>query len=86
VSQVSPNSAQRGQQVTVTVSGSGFQSGATANFGDRVVVQSVTFVNSGSLQVRLRVQTQATTGSRDVIITNPDGSSGKLPGGFTVNP
>ena len=86
VSGISPNAAQRGQQLPVTVSGSGFQSGATANFGDRVIVQSVTFGNSGSLQVRLRVQTQAATGPRDVIITNPDGSSAKLPGGFTVNP
>ena len=81
-----PNAAQRGQQLPVTVSGSGFQSGATANFGDRVIVQSVTFGNSGSLQVRLRIQAQATTGPRDVIITNPDGSSAKLPGGFTINP
>jgi trimeric autotransporter adhesin len=69
----------------VQVTGSNFQNGATASFGDRVTIQSVTFVSATQLTVRIKVSPQAASGARTVAITNPDGQSGSLPGCFTVN-
>jgi uncharacterized repeat protein (TIGR01451 family) len=85
VSSCSPPSGSRGQQLTVQVSGSNFPSGATVSFGDRVTIQSVTFVSATQLTVRIKVNPQAASGARTVAITNPDGQSGGFPGCFTVN-
>ncbi|MBI2461439.1 MAG: hypothetical protein HYV61_08155, partial [Candidatus Rokubacteria bacterium] len=75
----------RGAQLIVTVSGSGFQAGATANFGERVMVQGVTFVSSSQLDVRIKIHPKATPGPRDVTVTNPDGLSGTKASCFAVN-
>lgn len=80
-----PSSGNRGSQLTVAVSGSGFQNGANANFGDQVMVQSVTFVSSGQLDVRIKIHPKANPGSRNVTITNPDGQSATGTACFTVN-
>ena len=81
----SPSSGSPNQQLTVQVTGSNFQSGATVSFGQRVMVQSVTFVSSSRLDVQVKVHPQAATGSRDVTVTNPDGQSGTKAGCFTVS-
>jgi hypothetical protein len=85
VTACSPPNGSRNQQLTVTVSGTGFQNGATVNFGDRVAVQSVTFGGATSLSVRVKVNPQAVPGPRTVTVTNPDAQSGALAGCFTVN-
>jgi hypothetical protein len=69
----------------VRITGSGFQPGATADFGSRVVIRRVSFVSATALDVQIKVQQQASAGARDVRVTNPDGSSAVLLGGFTVN-
>ena len=80
-----PNNGNPGDRLTVAVTGSNFQDGATADFGERVTVQNVTFVDSDQLDVRIKVHPRATSGSRDVTVTNPDGKSGTGAGCFTVN-
>jgi uncharacterized repeat protein (TIGR01451 family) len=85
VSACNPSSGNRNQQLTVQVTGSNFQSGATANFGTRVMIQSVTFVSATQVNVSIKVHPQAALGPRTVTITNPDGQSGGLAGCFTVN-
>jgi hypothetical protein len=72
-------------QVRDAVTGSNFQNGATASFGDRVAIQSMTFVSATQLTVRIKVNPQAGAGARTVTITNPDGQGGSLPGCFAVN-
>ena len=79
----SPNNGNPNQRLTVTVTGSNFVSGATVSFGSRISVQDVTFVNSGQLDVLIKIQKRA-AGSRDVTVTNPDGESGAA-GCFSVN-
>ncbi len=81
----SPNSGSLNQRLPVTVSGTGFQDGATVDFGARVAVQSVTFVDATELTVRIKIQRRATTGPRDVTVINPDGGSGIGVGCFQVN-
>jgi hypothetical protein len=85
VESVDPNYGSPGQRLTVKVLGANFQQGATASFGEGIAVQKVTFVNSAQLDVTIKIQRRAALGSRDVTVTNPDGSSGALDGGFLVD-
>ena len=84
VTAVIPSSASPKARIMVTVSGANFQDGATADFGEGVAVQSVTFVSATELGVQIRVHNLAVAGTRDVTVTNPDGQSGTLAAGFTV--
>ena len=68
----------------VAVTGSGFQSGATVDFGSRIAVQNVAFVNSSELTVGIKIHRRA-SGSRDVTVSNPDGNSATGLDCFTVN-
>jgi len=81
---VHPNSARRGDRLTVTIFGANFQNGAIADFGERVIVRGVTFISPDELRVQIRVHNLAGIGPRDVTVTNPDGQSGALTGGFTI--
>jgi len=85
VSACNPNIGSRNQQLLVQVTGSNFQSGATVSFGSQVMVQGITFVNSGQLNVQVKVHPKAATGLRTVTVTNTDGQSGSNAGCFTVN-
>ncbi len=85
IDSISPNSASPGDRLTVTISGSNFQDGATVDFGERIMVQNVTFIDSGHLEVQIKVHPKATQGPRDVTVTNPDGQSDTEAGGFTVS-
>lgn len=85
VSACNPDKGSPNDQLIVTVSGSGFQNGATADFGDRVMVQSVTFASSTALEVAIKVHPRATSGFRTVTVTNPDGQTGSLDTCFVVN-
>jgi hypothetical protein len=57
------------------ITGSGFQNGATVDFGSRIVVQSVVYNSPEQLTVLIKIHRRASTGSRDVTVTNPDSSS-----------
>ncbi len=74
-----------GDRLLVAVTGSNFQDGATADFGDGIVVQNVTFDDSELLNVQIKVHKRAASGPRDVTVTNPDGKSGTQADCFTVN-
>ncbi|MFB3111518.1 MAG: PKD domain-containing protein, partial [Gemmatimonadales bacterium] len=81
----SPASGNPNQRLTVTVTGTGFQDGATVDFGDRIAVQGVTVNGLTELAVRIKVHRQATSGGRNVTVTNPDGVSGNMATCFAVN-
>jgi hypothetical protein len=69
----------------VTINGSGFVSGATAAFIDltgSVSLTSVTFVNAGQLTA---VTPAHAAGAMNVVVFNPDSSTGTLPNGFTYS-
>ncbi|MCH8086490.1 MAG: hypothetical protein IIC81_01420 [Chloroflexi bacterium] len=85
VTGVDPNNGNTRDQFVVQVSGSGFQSGATVDFGQRVKVQNVTFVSATQLDVQIKVHPKASSGSRTVTVTNPDNSSASCTDCFTVN-
>ena len=83
-----PAYGNRGDRLTVAVTGSNFQDGATVDFGGNgIIVQSVSFAGPSQLNVKINIQRKAATGSRDVTVTNPDGQSGtNKEVVFTVNP
>jgi hypothetical protein len=68
----------------VTIFGANFKDRPSVDFGERIVVQQVTFVSASQLEVRIMVHNLAEPGPRDVTVTNPDGQSATLPDGFTV--
>ncbi len=82
----SPVNGGPNDRITVVVTGTGFQDGATADFGTRVAVQGVTFINATQLDVRIKIHRQASPGPRNVTVTNPDGGFDTLATCFTVNP
>jgi hypothetical protein len=63
---------------SVTIRGSGFESGATVTIGGTAV--SVTFVDSSTLQV---TTPSGSAGGAQVSVENPDGTSYSLGAGFT---
>ena len=84
VAACAPNRGSGNERLTVVVSGTNFQSGATVDFGQRVTVQSLTFVSPTELRVQVKVHRRAAVGPRDVTVTNPDGLTGTSIGCFAV--
>ena len=87
VSSVSPSS--RGQGATdqdITINGLNFAMGATVSFsGTGITVNDVTFVSTTELTANITISGTATTGARNVTVTNTDAQSGTCTGCFTVN-
>src|SRR5688572_12891478 len=72
-----PNSSPSDVATTVVVKGAGFTSGATVSIGGAAT--QVTFRNSSQIVATIPAHP---VGVVDVIVTNPDGRSGSLTGGF----
>jgi hypothetical protein len=87
VTSANPGSRAQGSGAqTVTITGSHFASGASTTFsGTGVSVNSTTFKSSTELTVAITVASGATTGARNVTVTNPDAGSATGTGVFTVN-
>ena len=64
--------------MVVTIKGSGFESGATVTLDG--VATNATVNNSGQIVTEPPAHS---AGRVDVVVTNPDGKSGRLTGGFT---
>ncbi len=82
ISQVNPNNGRLSGGNTITITGSQFVSGATVKINN--IDTSVTFISAAEL--RTATPASASTGSKDVLVTNPDGGFSSPPGGFTYNP
>ena len=85
VTLINPSSHSRDNVVfTVTISGTGFRSGATVTVsGTRITVGTVTVNSETQITTTFRIATNAATGSRTVTVTNTDGQSDTIT--FTVN-
>lgn len=78
IGHLNPATGSAAGSTTVTIRGSGFESGATVAVGGNP--SSVTFVDGETLQI---VTPPGTTGGARVTIQNPDGTSYSLDAGFT---
>lgn len=80
ITQVSPIAAALVGGIEITITGTGFQSGAQVFFGNSQS-PSVTFVSTTTLRAVLPAASQ--TGSVNVTVVNPNGSTATRSGGFT---
>jgi len=87
VSATNPSSVGQGAtNVEVYVTGSDFVSGANVSFsGTGITISSTVVQDAFTIRVTLSVSESATTGARDVTVTNPDSGKETLSGGFTIN-
>lgn len=92
IESLSPNSAQAGSTATLTITGTGFQSGAIVSFeggqGLPQQVLGVQVVDAATIIVTLNAQNDGSAGPQvwDVRVTNPDNSFFILENAFTVSP
>jgi len=90
VDSIAPDTVQAGATIEVTITGSGFQAGATVTFENGqgpAPVANVTPVDDTTIEAAVAAHKNAKTGVKwDVRVTNPDGSFDVLLGRFTVTP
>lgn len=86
VSSVAPALATQGDgNVSITISGSEFQSGATVSFGPGVTILSLDSAAVPTrLVARVNIDPLAPVDDRDVVVTNPGGVSGSRANAFSV--
>jgi hypothetical protein len=84
VTAASPGEALQGEELVVTVSGSGFDEGTTTKYlvtgtndEDQITVISTEFVDANQLKTRIRVKDGATVIDYDIQATNSRGRRGK---------
>lgn len=84
VTSVTPSTGTTAGGTTITIAGTGFQSGATVKIGG-VAATNVVFVSATQLTAvtPLGPANDQATVPKDVTVTNPDGQSGTRSGGFT---
>jgi hypothetical protein len=85
IATVNPAAGTQGQTLNVIITGNNFQTGAVCSFGSDVTVNSCAFNSITQLTANITVAGSATTGARNVTVTNSDAQSGTLPNAFTVN-
>ena len=92
VTGIAPDSMAAGTTMDVTVSGSGFVGGASLTFesgaGPAPEASGIVVVDGNTLTATVYAKSGGPPKNRawDVRVTNPDGSTGVLTGGFTVTP
>ena len=79
LTRIEPNSDMVSGGATITIIGENFQDGATVTIGGNTT-SNVIFVSPTELSVEVP---PGAAGSADVVVTNPDGKSDTLTGGFT---
>lgn len=86
VTSITPNTGAQGSTINnVNIGGTGFVNGATPSFsGSGLSVSNVTFNSATQITATVTIDSSAAVGTRDVIVTNPDGGSGKFANGFGV--
>ncbi len=85
INSVSPNQGAPGSSVNVTITGIGFQSDTTFNFGAGITVSNIVITGPNSATATLSISGSAVAGWRDVGATqSPGGLAATLPNGFEV--
>jgi peptidoglycan/xylan/chitin deacetylase (PgdA/CDA1 family) len=82
---LNPNKRAQGTVTTVALSGSGFVAGDQVTFSGSGVSAAVTSVTASKLTMSVTVAGDATVGSRDVTVTQPNGGRGTCQACFTVD-
>jgi hypothetical protein len=83
-----PTAFEEGRRGNVDITGSGFQNGATVDFGPGVTVNSVSFIDSHTLRANIKVASTGAVVNREVNVkvTNPETVFPNVSRVFTVQP
>jgi hypothetical protein len=86
IDEVTPAEAEQDSQgIALVVTGRNFEPSAALSITDTgITFQSSTVVSSTRIEAILDVDLSAPASLRDVVVTNPGGYQGRLPGGFRV--
>jgi len=84
ISSIAPNQGTPGAAVSVTINGSGFAGGASLSVGAGISVSNLTVTSPTQLTATLTIASGAALAARNVTVTNLEGRSGALAGGFAV--
>jgi hypothetical protein len=88
VTGINPNSMSAGQTISVTISGTGFVTGAAVAFvngsGSPPTASNVVVVNSTTITATVKAPKTSRTSTWGVQVTNPGGTSATLANSFTV--
>jgi sugar lactone lactonase YvrE len=84
IDSVFPNSGRRGENIQITILGSGFLPQSKVSLSGIGVTVFTKYVSSTKLTATLMISSSAFTGIRDVIVTNPDGGSATKVNAFTI--
>ena len=85
ITSVAPGQGTAGTAVPVTITGSGFATGASVSLsGSGVTAGNVNVTSATQITATLTVASSAAAGAQDLVVTNPGGGAGTLTGGFTV--
>ena len=82
ITSVSPNAGSTGGDTPLTVTGTGFLSGATVTVGGAIAPRLFAQTNRDATTIWVDTPRRA-TGIADVVVTNPGGSFARLTGGYT---
>ena len=84
IGNISPAKGVIGTGLAVDISGAGFKSGLTVDFGSNITIDTLQLVNSNQLHLYIRIDTNAVLGLRTVSMQNPNGLTASLTNGFKV--
>jgi hypothetical protein len=85
VTGISPATMARGGSAQVTITGTNFVPGATVSLSTGVTVSNVQVIDAGTITATVTVGATTGTGSRTVLVTNPDLGKGACAGCFKVS-
>ena len=83
---VSPNMGRTAGGTSVTITGTGFQAGASAHFGDLAGSTPLTSVNVVNSTTATGTTSAHSVGVVDLVVSNPNQQSSTLRGAFTYRP
>ena len=87
ISTVSPGVLHQGESISMTITGAGFQTGASVTFSSSgVTASNVNVTSATQLTADIAITAGAPLGPRNLTVTNPDAGSGSVTGLVTVIP
>jgi len=72
---VVPNTAKKGENLTVSINGKGLKPSLSVSFGDGITVSATNFQNSNLITADISVSETAAIGSRNVVLTDTEGNT-----------
>ena len=75
ISEVSTDSGKRGQTLEVVILGTNFTEATAVSFGNGITVDSFTVDSPTQITATITIDDKAATGSRDILVTTPAGTS-----------